>query len=259
LLSGGTAVALRVTKKHELLADVIDLSHIQELKIHTSTATHLVFGAGLSLEEVKALSQNTVPALYEALSVFGSRQIRCLATLGGNLGSGSPIGDTLPVLMASGAEVILQSTKGERVVPMSEFILGYRKTNRKPNELIRAIRIPRTDAHTLLKFYKVSKRKDLDISTVSACFRLHLNTGKVASLVLAYGGMAAVTKCASHAEAYLLGKNWDRTTVEHAMAEMEQDFTPLTDARSGAAFRMAAAKNLLLKFWSETNTLLKSA
>lgn len=252
LVNGATDIALQVTKRHELLTEVIDISGIDELKQFTKTDSEIVFGAGMSLEEVKKVAQSDLPALYDALTVFGSKQIRSLATLGGNLGSASPIGDTLPILMAYNAEIILQSIDGSRKVNMNNFVLGYRKTERKANEIIAAVIIPKPEEQTHIKFYKVSKRKDLDISTASAGFRLKLNNKKVESITLAYGGMAAVTKRAVKAEDYLKDKTWSRENILNAMEIIAEEFTPISDARSGAEFRTVVAKNLLLKFWSET-------
>lgn len=256
LISGATDVALRVTKRHELLEEIIDLSNIDELKKCTRTDYVIKFGAGMSLEDVKTISKNELPALYETLAVFGSKQIRTLATFGGNLGSGSPIGDTLPTLMAYDAEIKLQSIDGDRIVKMNNFILGYRQTERKPNELITSIIINKPAANTIVKFYKVSKRKDLDISTVSAGFSVTLDKNKVSAITLAYGGMAATTKRLTEAEIFLMGNEWSRENIEQAMEMIEKAFTPVSDARSGAEFRSLAAKNLLLKFWNETSNVL---
>ncbi len=252
LVNGATDVALRVTKKHERLEEIIDLSAVEELKKCIKTESFIEFGAGINLEDVKKLVEKELPALFETLVVFGSRQIRALATLGGNVGSGSPIGDTLPVLMAYNAEIKLQSSAGERKVNMNNYILGYRKTERRPDEIITSVIIPKPSSKTIVKFYKISKRKDLDISTVSAGFSLTLNNKTVESISLAYGGMAAVTKLALKAEQYLTGKFWDRNNVEKAMELVAAEFTPISDARSSAEFRSIAAKNLLLKFWTET-------
>lgn len=255
LISGATDVALRVTKRHELLQEIIDLSNIDELKRCTKTDYLIKFGAGMSLEDVKSISKKELPALYETLAVFGSKQIRTLATFGGNLGSGSPIGDTLPTLMAYDAEIKLQSVDGDRIVKMNNFILGYRKTERKPNELITSIIINKPAVNTIVKFYKVSKRKDLDISTVSAGFSVTLDKNKVSAITLAYGGMAATTKRVTEAELFLMGNEWSRKNIEQAMEMIEKAFTPVSDARSGAEFRSVAAKNLLLKFWNETSNI----
>jgi xanthine dehydrogenase small subunit len=255
LISGATDVALRVTKRHEILEEIIDLSNIEELKKCTRTDYLIKFGAGMSLEDVKQISKNELPALHETLAVFGSKQIRTLATFGGNLGSGSPIGDTLPVLMAYHADIKLQSTDGDRIVKMNKFILGYRQTERKPNEIITSVIINKPAANTKVKFYKVSKRKDLDISTVSAGFSVTLKNNKVDTIILAYGGMAAITKRATEAEVFLTAHEWTRENVEQAMEMIQKAFTPISDARSGAEFRIVAAKNLLLKFWIETSNI----
>ncbi len=253
LISGATDVALRVTKRHEVLTEIIDLSNVDELKKCTHTDYLIKFGAGMSLEEVKQIAKEELPALYETLAIFGSKQIRSLATFGGNLGSGSPIGDTLPVLMAYNAEIKLQSKDGDRIINMNHFILGYRQTERKPNEIITSVIINKPSANTKIKFYKVSKRKDLDISTVSAGFSLTLNKNKVDAIILAFGGMAATTKRATEAEVFLTANEWTRENIEQAMEMIQRAFTPITDARSGAEYRSIAAKNLLLKFWNETS------
>jgi xanthine dehydrogenase small subunit len=253
IVSGATDVALRVTKKHELIPEIIDLSDIAELKAITNTATTLTIGAGVTLTEAMPRIEHDFPALYKMLSVFGSQQIRNLATFGGNLGSASPIGDALPVLMAYGAKVVLKRPNGKRDVSLDDYFLGYRKTARAANELITAIVIPKLKNGAAVRSYKISKRKDLDISTLSGGFRLDAkNSGTVKNIVLAYGGMAERTKRATTAEQFLVGKQWNRQTVERAMPLIDKDFTPISDARAGAEFRKVAARNLLLKFWTDT-------
>jgi len=198
-------------------------------------------------------AQNELPALYDMLMVFGSRQIRNLGTLGGNLGTASPVGDLLPVLMAYNARVVLQSSRGSREVTLDDYFTGYRETVRKPDELIVSVIIPRGRDGAVVKSYKVSKRKDLDISTVSSAFRLELEGGRIVKqMKLAYGGMAERPKRATRTETFLMGKSWQREVVEEAMDVLDEEFTPISDARSGAVFRKIAARNLLLKFWSET-------
>lgn len=252
VVNGSTDVALRVTKNHELLSDIIDLSQIQELKKCTISEYIIKFGAGMSLEDVKAVSKNELPALYDLLAVFGSKQIREMGTIGGNIGSSSPISDTLPLLMVYNADIKLQDSKNDRLVNMNDYILAYRQTEKRPNELITKIIVPKPNPKLQIKFYKVSKRKDLDISTLSGAFSLLLNGNLVEEIKIAYGGMAAVVKRVIKAENFLIEKPWDRNFVEQAMEIIEKEFTPLSDARSGAEFRTLASKNLLLKFWSET-------
>lgn len=253
-INGSTDVALRVTKKHELLPGIIDLSSIAELKLIKKTNTELFIGAGANLEEIKLNIEKDLPALFDMLKVFGSRQIRSLATLGGNIGSASPIGDTIPVLMAYKATVHLQGMNGKRSFNMNDFITGYRQTKREPDEIITGVSIPVPQKENIIKSYKVSKRKDLDISTLSGGFMLALKDKKTTDIILAYGGMAATTKRATAAENFLKGKSWDRETVEAASEIIYKEFTPISDARSGAEFRRVAAKNLLVKFWTETVT-----
>ncbi|MBK9541550.1 MAG: xanthine dehydrogenase small subunit [Bacteroidetes bacterium] len=253
LIQGATDVALRVTKKHELLLKVLDLSAINGLKTIEDKGTEILFGSGMNLEAVKENSMVVFPALYKMLAVFGSRQIRSLATLGGNLGSASPIGDTLPVLMALNARIELQSINGKREIPMTEFIVGYRKTQKQENEIISAIVIPKMNNNSIIASYKVSKRKDLDIATVSSGFRLTFKNDEISEAILAYGGMAEKTKRATSAESFLIGKKWTRENAEKAGEFVYSEYTPLSDARSGAEFRRLAARNLVLKFWDETH------
>lgn len=254
VICGATDIALRVTKSHELLSKIIDLTGIDELKEIVETDSDISISAGTSLSDIIPRIEKGFPALYDMLTVFGSQQIRNVATLGGNLGTASPIGDTLPVLIAYNAKVVLESLNGRREISLDNYITGYRQTVRKPDELITAVVIPKLLNGAIVRSYKVSKRKDLDISTASAGFRLELNDGNVVGDVkLVYGGMAERTKRATVAEEYLRGKIWTRETVEQAMGFIDKDFSPISDARSSAEFRRVAARNLLLKFWTETN------
>ena len=253
IVNGATDVALRVTKKFEILRHIIDCSQIAELKSVSSDSHALTIGAGVRISEVMKLVKNDLPGLYQMLTVFAARQIRNVATLGGNIGTASPIGDSLPVLMAYGAEIILQSRQGVRRVKSDSFVTGYRTTNRQPGELIMAIVLPRPSSATRIRTYKVSKRRDLDIATVSAAFRLDLDEkGIVSDITLAYGGMAECTKRSISAEIFLKGKVWNRQQVEDAQRLIDEDFSPISDVRGSAEFRRIAARNLLLKFWSET-------
>ncbi len=257
VLCGATDVALRVTKRHERLPTVLDLSLIVELKSVEQDSTSLRIGAGVALSELRGYIERDFPALATTLDVFGSLQIRNLATLGGNLGSASPIGDALSALIPHRARIVLQNLERTREIPLEEFIVGYRTTVRRPDELITAVVLPRPEPDALIKWYKVSKRRDLDISTLSAGFRLTLDAhGTVNDVVLAYGGMAEKVQRASHTERFLLGRRWSRDLVEQAMEVIDGDFTPISDARGSADFRRVAARNLLLRFWSDAQQSL---
>ncbi len=253
VISGATDVALRVTKGHELLQHIIDISDLDELNGVSEGAEVVRIGAGTTFSELMPKIEKYFPALHEMIGLFGSRQIRNVATIGGNLGTASPVGDMLPVLMAYNARVVLESLNGRREVPLDEYVVGYRKTVRKHDELITSIIIPKLTNGVEVKSYKVSKRKDLDISTVSAGFRLELKGGSTVDAVkLAYGGMADRTKRARSTESFLVGRPWERSVVEEAMQLIDSEFTPISDARAEAGVRRIAARNLLLKFWSET-------
>ena len=154
--------------------------------------------------------------------------------------------------MGYGAKVILTSVSSRREVSLVDYFVGYRKTLRKPDELITSIIIPKMTNGAIVKSYKVSKRKDLDISTISACFKVEIDGLRIKSIVLAYGGMAEITKRAKNAEQFLAGKQWTRESIEQAMTLIDKDFTPISDARGSAEFRQVAARNLLMKFFIET-------
>ncbi|MBM3437192.1 MAG: hypothetical protein FJY07_13365 [Bacteroidetes bacterium] len=206
----------------------------------------------MTLESVKSQFSTKLPALGSLLSVFASKQIRNVATLGGNLGTASPIGDTIPLLMAYCAKIVFISKDGKRELPIDDFIIGYRKTDLKADELIHSVIIP-LDAKRKVKFYKVSKRKDLDISSVSAGFGLELENGKVKNICLAFGGMADVPKRARFTEELLVQKEWSLENIEAASKKLSEEFVPISDARCTAGFRKTSAKNLLIKFYHETS------
>jgi len=253
VINGSTDVALRQTKKKELLTEIIDLSGVEELRHCREEMDGYVIGSGLPLEQVRLFAEGRLPAFYNILKVFGSLQIRNMATLGGNVGSASPIGDTLPLLIAYKANIKVCSLTDERTIGIEDFIVGYRKTILQDHELITEIHIPKNDSETTIRTYKVSKRGDMDISTVSTAFRLKLQKGKVSEIILAFGGMASVPTRAVRTEKFLNGKEWSRRTIEDAMLLLSQEFLPISDARAEAEFRNTAAKNLLLKFFTETN------
>jgi len=253
-ISGATDIALRVTKKHEKLPALLDLGGIKETKGIIKENNRILIGSNTPLETLRRELRSELPAMTDMLDVFGSRQIRTLATLGGNLGSASPIGDMLPVLMAYQADIELQGGEGLRTVPVGDFITGYRTTQRKAEELITRVIIPLPPADTIIRSYKVSKRKDLDISTLSGVFRISLADGLIKNAILAFGGMAAKTERADNAESFLVGKPWNRSMAEQASELVRQKFQPISDARSGADFRRITAGNLILKFWNDTRS-----
>jgi xanthine dehydrogenase small subunit len=189
------------------------------------------------------------PSFAALLRRLGSRQIRNLGTIGGNLGTASPIGDTLPVLLALDAAIVLQSVRGARTVPVDGFFIGYRKTILAPDAVILAVRLPPPAEGELLECAKVSKRRDQDISAVCGAFRLRLAEGVVADARLAFGGMAATPARAPGAERALRGRKFDASAIAAAAAALATDFAPLDDVRGTAAYRIAVAQGLLRRLW----------
>jgi xanthine dehydrogenase small subunit len=253
IVNGATDVALRVTKSHQHLPVILDLSGVGELRRMTADDRGITLGAGVTIARMREWSTHRLPTLTGLAELFGSEQIRAMATIGGNIGTASPVGDTLPVLIAHDAGIILKGPRGTRSVPSAEFVLGYRRTACAPDELITGVRIPLVPAGTVIRWYKVSRRRDVDIATVSAAFRLERDAeGHVRRTVLVYGGMADRTARAARTEAFLAGKSWIRPVVQEAARLVEGDFQPQSDVRGSAKFRRVAARNLLLKFWTET-------
>ncbi len=253
LVNGSTDAALRVTKNHELLPAIIDSSNVRELKEVQASGGKLRFGSGVTINELLELTKERFPAVSKMCKTFGSKQIRHLATVGGNLGSASPIGDLAPVFLACDARITVQSVNGLRKIRMNDFITGYRQTALRPDEIIRSVELPLIKPSVLIGAYKISKRYDLDIATVSAGFRVELDGDEIVqNCIAAYGGMAAVTSRAIKAESFLNGKKWKRETVEQTLPLIRESFTPISDARSGAEYRSVVAGNLLLKFYLDT-------
>jgi xanthine dehydrogenase small subunit len=186
------------------------------------------------------------------LRYFGARQIKHRATIGGNLCNASPIGDLAPVLLALDASAVIAGPSGRREVPFSEFFVGYRQTALGSGELLAAVRVHRPDPSDRVGAYKVSRRRELDISAVSAAMWVRVDGESVAGVRLAYGGMAATPARARATEAALLGGPWTLEAVQAAAARLADDFTPLTDHRGSAWFRATLARNLLLGFFEET-------
>jgi len=253
LVCGGTDLSLEVTKKFQQLPLLISTEGVPSLRAMTKTDAGLVLGATATLSDVEAFTREHCPPLHRMLRYFASRQIKNRATLGGNLCNASPIGDTPPVLLALDATVTLRSTRGVRTVALREFYLSYRKTALQPGEFLESVFIPSLPKGARAAAYKVSKRRELDISAVACGFVVVVDdANKVVLARLAYGGMAATPKRAALTETALEGQLWTEETVEKAAASLDQDFTPMSDHRGSAWYRQTVCKNLLRGFYLET-------
>ena len=194
-----------------------------------------------------------IPALGELIDRIGGEQVRNMGTIGGNIANGSPIGDTPPPLIALDATLTLRKGRQRRTILLEDFFIAYGRQDRQPGEFVEAVHVPLPAAHEKFAVYKVTKRRDEDITAVLGAFRLALgDDGTVASVRIAYGGMAATPKRAPAVEAALVGRPWTQASVEAAMAACEADFSPLTDMRATAGYRALVARNLLLRFFLET-------
>ena len=253
LLAGSTDVGLWVTKQMRDLGDIIYLGHVDVLKSVSQIAGMLEIGAGVTLEDAyKALAGHYPAELTEMWQRFASLPIRNAGTLGGNVANGSPIGDSMPWLIALGSEVVLRSGAGERVMPLEKLYLAYQKKDMQPGEFVQALRVPLPRQGVHFRTYKLAKRFDQDISAVCAAFAMRFDGDVVVEARIAFGGMAATPKRATATEQLLLGKPWTDATVTAAMAMMAQDYAPLSDMRASSDYRMKAAQNLLRRFWFET-------
>jgi xanthine dehydrogenase small subunit len=247
IVSGGTDLVVEMNQRHTRFDAIVSLEAVQELRAIEDRDDALVIGASVTLSEIEHRAPGAPAMLRELFPLFSSRLIRNRATLGGNLATASPIGDSPPVLLALGAEVELASKTGTRTVPLDQFFLAYRKTAMAPGEILARVRIPKPFP-TIGRFYKVSKRKHDDISTVAAAFALDLDaSGVVQRARLAYGGVAATPVRALDAERAIVGKRLGAALVAEAQKHLEHAFTPMTDQRGSAEYRRAMVTRLFEK------------
>jgi xanthine dehydrogenase small subunit len=236
------------------LGDVIYVRQVQELHQLGMVDGMLEIGAAVSLDDayrsVGDLYKNA--SLHELWQRFASQPIRSTGTLGGSVANGSPIGDSAPWMIVLGAEIVLNGSQGRRSMLLQDFYLDYMKKNWQPGEFVEAVRIPLPKANQQFRTYKLAKRYDQDISAVAAAYCITLEDGIVRNAHIAYGGMAATSRRAPLAEAAIEGKPWNEETLKAAMAALAQDYTPLTDMRATASYRMKTAQNLLRRFWLES-------
>ncbi len=254
VLAGGTDVGLWITKQLRTLPVLIYLGRVRELAAITTTSDALEIGAAVSLEDAFAALLPHYPELTELCRRFASRPIRNAGTLCGNIANGSPIGDSMPALIALGAKLVLRRDATVRMLPLEAFYRGYQDKNLGAGEFVQAVRIPLRAAgadQPTLRAWKVAKRHDQDISAVCAGFALTICNEVVTTARLAFGGMAAIPQRAHRAEAALSGRRFDAAALAAAQAALTQDFQPLSDMRASADYRMRVAQNLLTRLQLE--------
>jgi xanthine dehydrogenase small subunit len=252
LLAGGTDLALLVTKQYRALDAVIAVTCVPELARIVLDDTSLTIGAAATYSDALPLIERFFPSLGALIRRLGSRQIRNAGTIGGNIANASPIGDMPPALIVLGATVALRSATGGRELALEDFFVGYRKTALAQDEIVESVRVPLPQSDTLFRTYKIAKRWDQDISAVCGAYALEIVDGRVAAARIAYGGMAATPRRATHAEHALTGRAWSEPAVERAIAALADDFAPLDDWRASADYRRKVAGNLLRRLWLES-------
>ena len=252
LLAGSTDIGLWVNKQFRDLPHLIHVGEVDAMKRIAERDGVLAIGAGAPLEDAWQALAARIPSLTDVWLRFASPPIRHAGTMGGNVANGSPIGDSAPVLMALDAGVVLRRGGRQRTLPLADLYVDYMTNRLEPGEFVEAITVPLPAAATAVRAYKLSKRFDCDISAVCAGLAVTLDGGTVRDARFAFGGMAAIVKRAAAAEAAVRGRPWTEATVRAAMDALAHDFTPLTDMRGSAAYRLRAARNLLLRLWLET-------
>lgn len=259
ILAAGTDLGVQKNKGKLVQRSFLSLHLLPSLYKIEKQQKRQVIGARVSLEQVRRCCKKIFPELSDLLNIFASPQIKNFATLVGNIANGSPIGDTLPLLLVSDCQVHTALWHGSkmkmRIIPLENFYLAYRKNALLPGELITHVSFIPPTADQCCRIYKASQRKDLDISAVSAAFLAQLEKKKgelvFGQVRVAFGGMAAVAKRAVEVEEVLVGAKVDSEILNSALGKFEKSMQPISDARATAAYRMVVAKNMFKRFWEE--------
>ncbi|MDB5869905.1 MAG: molybdopterin dehydrogenase, FAD-binding protein [Polaromonas sp.] len=253
LVAGCTDVGLWVTKQHKQFSQLLDLTQVEELRRIEHHAGHLLIGAAVTLADAFAALVQERPQLHNFAARFAGLLVRNAGTLGGNIANGSPIGDSMPLLIALGADVVLMSERGQREMPLEALYTGYRQSVMAADEVLAFVKVPKASPGEMLKVYKISKRYDDDISAVCLAINLHLDDqGVVARASIGAGGVAATPARALKTEAALTGQPWTQHTVQQAMAALRAEFSPISDMRASSAYRTEVLGNLLQRYWLES-------
>lgn len=253
IVAGATDVGLWVTKFMRDIGPLVFIGGLDELHRMEQGPAGLTLGAAVSYSEAAPLITGAFPQLADFWHRIGGQQVRNMGTVGGNIANGSPIGDTPPALIALGASIVLRRGDARRTVQLEDYFIAYGKQDRQPGEFVESVTIPALPEGEHYAVYKISKRRDEDISSACGAFRVALgDDGTVSSARIVFGGMAATPKRAKSVEAALLRKPWTTATIEAAASEFAADYQPITDMRASAEYRALVAQNLLRRFYLET-------
>lgn len=252
VVAGGTDVGLWITKQHRQFAQVLDVTRAAELRRIEEDGAGLRIGAAVTLTDAFAALQRQWPQLQRFAARFAGLPVRNAGTLGGNVANGSPIGDSMPLLIALRAQVVLASMRGERTLALEDLYTGYRQTALAPDELLVRIVVPRPAPEGLLRAYKVSKRWDDDISAVCLALHLDIADGVVRRASIGAGGVAATPARARETEALLTGQPWTEALAQRAGEALQAEFTPISDMRASGAYRRTVLAGLMRRYWLES-------
>jgi xanthine dehydrogenase small subunit len=247
-VAGNTDLGVLTNLRDTRYSHLIGVESIPELREFSESQDEVEIGAALTLSEISEKWHHAPAVFQEWLELFASILIRNRATLGGNLATASPIGDSAPLLLALNAAVRIAGLSGERTVPLSEFFRAYRQTALEPGELLRSVLIPKPFPQ-FIRFYKVAKRRLDDISTVAAGIAMDRDaSGTVTQVRLAFGGVAATPLRTIEAEDALEGTEFASSDIERAREALRRNLRPIDDHRGSAAYRIAMAQSLIEKF-----------
>ncbi len=286
LVAGCTDVGLWVTKQHQQFSRVLDVTRVRELRRIEDYPQHIAIGAAVTLADAYAALEKDRPQLHTFAARFAGLPVRNAGTLGGNVANGSPIGDSMPLLIALGANVVLMNVHGHREMSLEQLYTGYRQSVIAPDEVLAWVKVPRPasphpnplpggegieekdglapsplwgegwgEGQELLRVYKISMRYDDDISAVCLALNLRIDKGIVTSASIGAGGVAATPVRAARTEAALLGQAWTAATVQQATTTLRAEFSPISDMRASAAYRSTVLGNLLQRYWLESQGL----
>ena len=251
ILQGGTDLGVLANKRAFAPATFMSLAHIEELARIERNGDELSIGASATLTQLEVASRGVLPELNEILNLFGSPQIRNAGTVVGNIANGSPIADTIPFFFIAGAKLELASVRGSRTVDINNFYKGYKTLDLQKDELIRRVIVTLPTADETIRLYKVSRRRDLDISAFTAAFRMKIGDGRISSVRVAFGGVAATVVRMPRTEAALEGRELSEATFVAAGQEARAEVSPISDVRGSADFRSQLAENILMKLYWE--------
>jgi xanthine dehydrogenase small subunit len=252
VVAGCTDVGLWVTKQHRRLPQVLDVTRVRELRQIETGRGHLSIGAAVPLADAFAALVAQRPSLAAFAERFAGLPVRNSGTLGGNVANGSPIGDSMPLLIALDTRIVLASARGARSLALEDFYTGYRQTALAADEVVVRLDVPLPAPDEFLRVYKISKRYDDDISAVCLAIRMHRAGDTITGVRIGAGGVAATPARARQAEAAIEGQGWSEAAAEAAANALRTQFQPISDMRASAAYRREVLGNLMRRFWLES-------